>query len=258
MVSQPRSFLFSNMIKITVITDIHANLLALEAVLKAIQPEGCDALIQTGDVIAIGPYPAECLDLLLSTPRVEHIQGNHETYFVDGLTTDAVKTMTGPHEVQHQVWTHAQLTAAHKAAIAGWPFMIEHEYERVKVAFAHSGLGESGRDIQGISRNAGPAELDGLFAAQDADLVFYGHRHEPSDVQGQARYINPGSLGCSPTAAARYCIVQFSQGHYQVEHRSAVYDDAGLFRAFEERQVPDRELIYRTFFGGRFRSKIDS
>ncbi len=242
------------MIKIAVVTDIHANLPALEAVLKAIQAEGYDALIQTGDAIAIGPYPAECLDLLLSTPRAEHIQGNHETYFVDGLTEDAVKTMMGPGEVQHQLWTHTQLTAAHKAAITGWPFLIEHEYEGVKAAFAHSGLGESGHDIQGIPRNAGPAELDALFAAQDADLVFYGHRHEDSGVQGRARYINPGSLGCSPTVAARYCIVQFSNGHYQVERRSAVYEDAGLFRAFEERQVPEREFIYRAFFGGRFAS----
>ncbi len=251
---QPRSFLFLNMVKIAVVTDIHANLPALEAALKAIQAEGYDALIQTGDVIAIGPYPAECLYLLLNTPRIEHIQGNHETYFVDGLTEEAVKTMTGEGEVQHQRWTHAQLKAEHKAAISRWPFAIEHEYEGVKVAFAHSGLGESGHDIQGIPRNAGPAELDVLFAARGADLVFYGHRHEDSDVQGRARYINPGSLGCSPTAAARYCIVQFNQGHYQVKHCSVVYEDAALFQAFEDRQVPEQEFIYRAFLGGRFAS----
>jgi protein phosphatase len=52
--------------KIAVMTDVHANLPALAAALDAIRREGCEALFHTGDAIGIGPYPAECLDLLLN------------------------------------------------------------------------------------------------------------------------------------------------------------------------------------------------
>lgn len=42
-------------------------------------------MFHTGDAIAIGPYPAETLDLLLSEPKIECVMGNHEAYFVEGL-----------------------------------------------------------------------------------------------------------------------------------------------------------------------------
>jgi putative phosphoesterase len=239
------------MYKIAVMTDIHANLPALEAALKAIQAEGYDALIQTGDVISIGPYPFECLELMLNTPKVENIKGNHEVFFVDGISDSQLENM-GPGEVQHYDWTHACLTEKHKSLVANWPFLIKHEIEGVRVAFMHSGLGESGHDIQGIPKDASGADLDPLYQSYGADLVFYGHRHEDSDVQGLARYVNPGSLGCNPIAVARYCMVEFNHGRYQIDHRLAPYDNAGLLKAFEERQVPDRNFICQKFFGGRF------
>lgn len=238
------------MIKIVVMTDIHANLPALEAALEVVREEGYDLLVQTGDVIAIGPYPRECLELILSMPQVVNIRGNHEGYFVDGI----------PHgggsegEVAHQQWVRAQLAQAHRAAVAGWPFRIEQDFEGVKAVFQHSGLGDSGREIQGIPRDPDGAMLDRLFGvgAGTCDVVFYGHRHEEADVQGTARYINPGSLGCCPTAAARFCVVRFEKGKFAVERRAVRYEDEGLRMAFEQRQVPDREFIGKAFFGGRF------
>lgn len=239
------------MAKIVVMTDIHANLPALEAALKAVRAEGYDLLVQTGDVIAIGPYPRECLDMILSTPRVENIRGNHEGYFLDGIPAE-----TSAGEVEHQKWVRAQLTEAHRAAVAGWPFRIEHDFEGVKAVFQHSGLGASGREIQGIPRDADGAALDRLFGATLSPkagplVVFYGHRHEEADVQGAARYINPGSLGCGPTAVARFCVVRFEKGKFAVERRAVGYADEGLRMAFEERQVPEREFIGKAFFGGR-------
>ncbi len=239
------------MIKIVVITDIHANLPALESVLKAIQIEGYDTLFQTGDLIAIGPYPSECLDLLLSTPRVENIKGNHEIYFVDGIPDTLPAYLNA-----NQLWTHARLTANHKSIVAGWPLSITHEFEGVRVAFMHSGLGKSGHDIQGIPQNARASDLEELFGPNDARLIFYGHRHEDLDVQGRARYVNSGSLGCNNQALARFCVAWFAQGRYQIEHRAIAYDDRSLSRAFEERQVPDRHFICKTFFGGRFISDL--
>ena len=48
--------------KIVVITDVHANLPALQAVVDQIEIEGYDQIIHLGDSIANGPYPQECLE----------------------------------------------------------------------------------------------------------------------------------------------------------------------------------------------------
>lgn len=82
--------------------------------------------------------------------------------------------------------------------------------------------------------------------------MFFGHDHSPVDLEGKARYINPGSLGCCPKALARYTIAKYEGGQVDIQHHSVSYDDRDLYRAFEDRNVPEREFIYKVFFGGRF------
>jgi len=240
--------------RIIVITDVHANLPALEAVLTSIRDEGYDALFHTGDAIGIGPYPAECLELLLNTPNTHFVMGNHESYFVNGLPTPQPAWMSDG-EVQHQHWTHARLDPQLRSVLAKWPYVLEHDFGGVKTAFVHYGLEPSAQDFQAAIRDATAADLDRVFALHDAALIFYGHAHRASDLKGRARYVNPGSLGCYSQAIARYCVVEFDRGQYRVEHRGVPYDDAELLKTFERRGVPEREFIYRTFFGGRLQPK---
>jgi len=98
--------------------------------------------------------------------------------------------------------------------------------------------------------------LDSVFALHEGTLIFYGHNHSKSDMKGRARYVNPVSLGCYNQAIARYCVAEFHRGQYTVEYRGVPYDDTELFKAFEQRDVPEREFIYRVFFGGRFQTKL--
>ncbi len=239
--------------KIAIMTDAHANLPALQAALGAIRAEGCDALFHTGDAIAIGPYPAECLDLLLGAPNMQFVMGNHDSYWVNGLPEPRPPWMSEG-EAQHQHWTHAQLDPQLKPAVAQWPYFIEREFESVPVTFVHYGLALSHRDFAPVVRQPTAPSLDQVFAAHQSELIFYGHHHGASDLQGRARYITPGSLGCHTLAIARYCIAQFHQGQYTIEQRSVPYDDTGLWKAFEQRDVPERAFIYKVFFGGRFQS----
>ena len=105
-----------------------------------------------------------------------------------------------------------------------------------------------------LVRSSGAIGWDGLdevFAPYPTPLVFYGHHHPFSDVQGRGRCINPGSLGCAPVAEARYCCLDIADGQATVAHCRVHYDDAALYRAFEARDVPERTFIYHAFFGGR-------
>jgi predicted phosphodiesterase len=240
--------------KIAVITDLHANLPALQAVLPAIRAEGCDLLFHTGDAIAIGPYPRECLDLLLNTPAIQFVMGNHDAWFVDGLPRPQPVWMSDG-EVLHQHWTHAQLDPAWRATLAGWPYLIRREFEGVPVTFVHYALALTGRDFVSVVRHPTASDLDRLFDGSASDLIFFGHDHASSDLRGRARYVNPGSLGCYTEAVARYCVAEFHAGTFSVAHRGVPYDDAELVRAFEGRAVPEREFINQAFFGGRLSTR---
>ena len=237
--------------RIVVITDLHANLPALQTLLEAVRSQGYDALYHTGDAIAIGPQPAECLELLLDLPNAWFVTGNHETYFLDGLPTPRPSWMSDG-EVQHQHWTHAQLGPQMRSAIQTWPYSLQHEFEGVRTAFVHYALDISGRDFMPLVRPTNATGLDAVFISLEAQLVFFGHDHASADVQGRARYVNPGSLGCCEEALARYCIAEFSRCRYKIEHHAVPYDDTALLQAFERQQVPERAFIYRAFLGGRF------
>lgn len=239
--------------KIAVITDVHANFPALEAALKAIQAEDCDLIFHVGDAIAIGPYPAECVDLLQSTSKLKCVKGNHELYFVNGLPNPQPKWMSDG-EVQHQLWTHKQLGEERKSLISEWPMALEEVLAGTKTIFQHYGLAAGGNDFEGVVRNPGGSDLDQIFRGRPGALFFFGHDHAPSDVQGKARYINPGSLGCCPEAVARYAVARYGDGLVDIRHCCIAYDDRDLFKTFEEREVPERAFIYKAFFGGRFRA----
>jgi putative phosphoesterase len=234
--------------RIIVITDVHANLPALQAALKAIREGGYDIIVHTGDAIGLGPYPAECLELLFNTPNVRFVMGNHESYFVNGLPKPQPSLMSDG-EVRHHLWTHAQLEPGLKTRIAQWAYSLSIENPGTKATFMHYALDASGQDFVRIIRHPVITDMDSAFSSLGPTVVFYGHDHRPSDMQGRLRYVNPGPLGCSREAVATYCSVDLSQRGLTVEHLSIPYDRTGLYQAFEQRSVPERQFIQQAFFG---------
>ena len=241
------------MIKIVVITDTHGNLPALQEALDVIGQEGYDTILHLGDVVGIGPFPAECLDTLLNQPNIHFVMGNHDAWFANGLPNPQPAWMSDE-EVEHQLWVHDQLDSHLRAEVAQWPYLIQDEFEGITVSAVHYALQSSGDDFQPIIRKPSIFDLDTLFAPYNSDLVFYGHHHPFADIEGKARYINPGSLGCYSEPIARYTIVSIGRDDITVEHRRIPYSDRALFSMFEKRKVPDRSLLYKAFYGGRFSS----
>ena len=236
--------------KIAVMTDVHGNLSALQAALRTIRREGADAVYHTGDAIGIGPFPAECLELMLGTPDMKLIRGNHDSWFANGLPEPAPPWMSDG-ELEHQKWVHSSIEPEFRNTIRQWPHLIEGEFEGVRISFLHYALTASRDDFASVVRDPCPADLDRLFTDIESDLVFYGHDHWPSDLIGKARYVNPGSLGCHSEPIARFVILECDSGKYELEMRHVPYDDRALFEQFESRDVPHRHFIYKAFFGGR-------
>lgn len=236
--------------KIAVLTDVHGNLPALQVALRAIRREGADAIFHTGDAIGIGPFPAECLELLMSTSGVNLICGNHDAWFSTGLPEPQPPWMSDG-ELKHHQWVHSCLDPSLRSTVREWPYLIQDVYEGVRISFLHYGLTESQVDFRPIVHNPRPVDLDKVFADIKSDLVFYGHKHSPSDLVGTARYVNPGSLGCYSEPIARFAILKCTGRSYELKIRHVPYDDSALFQQFESRDVPDRHFIYKACFGGR-------
>ena len=176
--------------RLAVLTDVHANLPALQAVLAAIADEGCDAIIHTGDAIGLGPHPAECLDLLLASGAVL-LLGNHDAHFAFG-EADRPYDADG---LAHHRWTQDQLDPALREVVAAWPWelWIPREIAGQWLLFTHYGR-TGGRFVQpppmGVTTSV--AELDEVFDGTAAEVVFYGHDHGAFDGSGDRRYVNPG------------------------------------------------------------------
>jgi len=228
-------------------TDVHANLPALLAALKAIRAEGYDILVHTGDAIALGPYPSECLELLFDTPRIRFVMGNNDAYFVNGLPKPQ-QSSTSNENVQHQLWTHAQLDPALRQTMAQWPYIIDLENSGTRATFVHYALDASGRDFVPFIEPT-IADMDTAFSSVNSSVVFFGHDHSPRDLQGRMRYVNPGSLGLCKEPVARYCSVELSPTGFTLRHSAVEYDRAGLFRAYAERHVPARQTIQKVLLG---------
>jgi predicted phosphodiesterase len=233
--------------KVAVLTDVHANLPALDAALSAIADAGCHAIYHTGDAIGIGPFPAECLARLLATPGMRLIMGNHDAWFAFGLPQPQPTWMSDG-EMAHQQWTHAQLDPALRPVVAAWPYVVQDVWDGVRVTLLHYALDGSGREFIPIVREPTSVNLDRIFAPYQSHIVFYGHHHPASDLRGQQRYVNPGSLGCHRQAVARFTILNCGNGSYTLEHHAVPYDDTSLFAEIDRRQVPERDFICRVFF----------
>ncbi|HYH12432.1 MAG TPA: metallophosphoesterase family protein [Thermomicrobiales bacterium] len=232
---------------IAVITDVHANLPALEAALSEIDALGCDEIVHTGDAIGIGPFPAETLDRLLARPRIRFAMGNHDAWFSLGLPDNAPEWMDEG-ERRHHEWVHAQLPDDLRTVVESWPWAHTDEFRGVRALFTHYGHPDGHGGFAPIRRDPTGRDLDEVFGDAEVDVVFYGHHHPRCDLTGRARYINPGSLGCHTEPVARFAVLEVERdGAWSVAFHQAPYDPTPVLEALEARDVPDRELIRKGF-----------
>jgi predicted phosphodiesterase len=116
------------MAKLAIISDIHGNLLALEAVLRDIERARADAVLCLGDVVGYGPEPAECLELVRRACRVV-IRGNHEDALLEGADLSnwnpvACRGITYAREVLGDELTNYATTLPRSFAVPGLIFGV--------------------------------------------------------------------------------------------------------------------------------------
>jgi putative phosphoesterase len=233
--------------KIGVLNDIHGNLIALNVVIDELERINCDLIISTGDMIAIGPYSKECLDRLSSLKHVEAVTGNHEHYYLYGVDQHERMSLG---ERTHQRWLHEQLSSGYMNYLSHLPDLIVKEINGKRIAFTHYAMNEVDEFVDMI-HNPTAKQLDEAYSYLDADVICYGHIHAASDITGQARYINTGSLGCPHTytnyARAGLLTIERNRVHYQ--QIEVPYDKSIVIEEMERHNMPEKEFIKKIFYG---------
>lgn len=221
--------------RLAVLSDIHGNLLALEAVLSDLkQAGGADKIWLLGDLVAFGSRPIETLQLIRTLPEALVIRGNHDRYLVTGQRT-AMRPAKNEAELQEHRnemverdnnynWTLSKLSFADYEYLVKLRHEVDLEVPGYGWVIGYHGT--PGSD-EGIIKPDTPAEeaLDQLLD-REGRLGIGGHTHRAMDRDlGRWRLINAGSIG-APQDETRpcYALITFADGTAQVDLRRVEYN----------------------------------
>ena len=185
--------------RVAVISDIHGNLPALEAVLEEIRGETPDLIVSCGDV-ASGPMPAETIDLLMSLRDIRFVRGNADDGLIDEFDGKPAPPLPGP----FADWCGKQITREHRDFLASFEntVTVDGVDGLGRVVFCHA----TPKNNVDIFTAETPAErVRELLGAVDADVVVCGHTHMQFDrLSGRIRVVNAGSVGMPYGQAGAY------------------------------------------------------
>jgi diadenosine tetraphosphatase ApaH/serine/threonine PP2A family protein phosphatase len=240
---------------ILIVSDVHANLVALEAVLRAAGEY--DDIWNLGDIVGYGPRPRECVDRMRGLEPGASLTGNHDWAAIGRLTLDEFN----PVARFATYWTTAHLSADHMTYLEGLPNrVITDEWMLVHGSPRHP-IWEYVYTTRVAKQN---------FEFFDSPICFLGHTHiqlfiseemavrgaapiQPTDGQvldvSSGRYIvNPGSVGQPRDSNPHAAFALFDPEGGTVTFRRTKYDISETQAQMEVAGLP-RTLITRLALG---------
>ncbi len=250
--------------RLALLSDIHGNPIALDAVLADIEAQGgADAYWVLGDLAAIGYDPVTVLERLVALPNVRFTRGNGDRYVVTGgphpwgpLPAEAP---ADPHQLEALLemagsfaWTQGAVTAT------GWldwlaALPLEQRAtlpDGTRLLGVHAAPGQD--DGSGIHPGLDDTALHSVLAGCGADLVCVGHTHVPLDRSvGGVRAVNLGSVSNPVTADLRasYVLLDADRFGYWLQHRQADYDREAVIAAVQRSRHPGARFLIRLMRG---------
>jgi predicted phosphodiesterase len=253
--------------RIALLSDIHGNVIALDAVLADIAAQGgVDEYWILGDLVAIGPQPVAVLARLQALPNARFTRGNTDFYITTGerpsptsadVLADISRLPIFEEVAQTMAWTQGAIVAT------GWlPFLDALPLEQrltlpdgTRLLGVHAAPGQDGGP--GIRPDYPQAELEERVAGCDADLLCVGHTHWPLNIRiGATHVVNLGSISNpqTPDLCAWYALLEAEHNGYQIQHRQAAYDRAAVIQALQAVRHPAQGHIVSYMRGAYVRA----
>lgn len=240
-----------------ILSDVHANLTALDAVLNHVDLETIDRVWCLGDVVGYGPCPNACIDRLLQFPEYLCVAGNHDWAAISRIS---IAEFNPSAQVACR-WTSHQLTPDNRTYLASLPTLsIE-----ANCTLVH---GSPREPIWEYIIYPSTAQLN--FQFFDTQLCFVGHTHAPAvfreetsthrfeisipvpdqpiRINDERLIINPGSVGQPRDGDPQAAYMVFDAEAKALEYHRVPYDMAATQKLMEDRGLPE-SLISRLSFG---------
>ena len=245
------------------LSDVHANLPAVQAVRADIGRRGVEAVYHLGDLVGYAPWPYEVVELSAGS-GIPGVAGNYDSTVATDYKHCGCRYEDAPQERLSRLsydWTRQHVTTRTKAYLGGLPFRID---------LLPNGGHAAGPRV--VLVHATPT-LNTLYWAEDrpdefclkmsghagmkpGDVIAFGHTHLPWHRQvGGMHFVNTGSVGRPKDGdwRAGYVLLDVGQGMPTVDFVRVEYDLEAAMRAIRASELPD-ELAEYLRTGGRLAS----
>ncbi len=234
--------------RIALISDIHGNLPALEAVLRHARGKSPDVIFSLGDQVGFGPSQREVV-LRLKDEGIGCLRGNHEQRLVDLRAGQHFDTTN--FAALH--WGNAELHGLDMAL----PLTHRFPAEQGGLFLTHA----APSDTYGKVHPDHPEALDAALTEADAPVMAVGHRH-----QGFVRYIGGrlvvvvGSVGAAENGiagTAAYTLATYAQGGWTFEPTLVPYDPAPLYAQYRQSGLAAADPVFARLTHTSMRTNVE-
>ena len=235
--------------RIAVISDMHGNCVALDAVLADLESHPVDRVVCLGDAVQGGPQPAEVVARLreLGCPVV---LGNADAFLLTG--TDGNEAVSAQQSAARE-WSLAQLSEADRAFIGAFHPTVESPLPGGRRLLCFHGSPASFHDI--IFPETPEADVRGLLGAYLPAILTGGHTHlQQLRRLDDSLFFNPGSVGYVYNTRAsggnlhadpwaEYAILSADERRFSIEFCRIPFDVAAWKRITLASGIPDAETM---------------
>ena len=235
--------------RIALISDIHANLPALRAVLADIDERAnVDAIYHLGDLTGYAPWPNEVVDLLRER-AIPGISGNYDSTIATDYKHCGCRADT-PHdeELSHLSfeWTRSHVTPETKKYLGSLPFRLDirpfgGHLSGPTITLVH---GNQTLNTVYVTEDRSDAFLEKMakdLGSRPEDVICFGHTHKPwQRAVGGVQFINTGSVGRPKDGDPRACYVLLTTegSALRAEFVRVAYDVDEAARGIRESELP--------------------
>jgi predicted phosphodiesterase len=248
------------------ISDIHANLPALEAVLADINPRRVDATYHLGDLVGYAPWPNEVV-ALLDARGIEGVAGNYDSTVATDYPHCGCKYEDPHQEALSDLsydWTRRHVSTATKRRLARLPFRLDLRPEGGHAAGPTLALVHGAPTLNTLywtedRPDAFCSKMARLAGLKPGDAIAFGHTHKPwyREVAG-IHFVNTGSVGRPKDGDSRagYVLLELDASGARVELIRVPYDVERAARAIRESDLPGDFAEYLLTGGAEASSRV--
>jgi predicted phosphodiesterase len=236
---------FCATVRVAALYDIHANLPALEAVLREVEEAAPDRIVIGGDA-ATGPMNAETLDALMALgDRALFVRGNADRWTVEVYDDPASVSPEEEHPGKRAgAWAAAQIGPAHRNFLASFAPTVELDVDGLgRTLFCH---GSPSSDEEAITAVTPEDRLTRVLEGVAVPVVVCGHTHVQFEHRlERMRVLNAGSVGMPYQGRPGAYWLLLGPG---VEFRRTEYDLTAAIERFRAAGWPELEEFVKNSF----------